>query len=124
MTRSPLLLLLDPELFHLRDDVLAGRRGLDGLVDERDLAVRIDVVRPALRELALWRRVRRDHLIREGDLLVGVGEHRKVRMLFGGERLVVLERIDADHEVRDVESANDGPALTERVAFGGSTGGE
>ena len=53
------------------------------------------------------RRIGWDDPIREGDLLVRIGEHREVRMLLGGKCLVVGECVHAYHEVRGVERANE-----------------
>src|SRR5262249_49579862 len=119
-----LLLFRNLQRFQVRDDVLAGCGRLHRLVDVRDLAGRIDVEGVTTRELALRRRVGGNHAVRKGHLLVRVREHREVGVLFLGERLVVGQGVDADHEVRRVELPNQSPALTERVAFGRSTGRE
>src|SRR4029077_5026624 len=81
----------------------------------------IDVERPPACKLPLGRSVSREHAIGKRDLLVGIGEHRKVRVLFRGKRLVVFEGVDTDHEVRSVVFPDESPALTERVALGRST---
>src|SRR5438552_3318020 len=126
ITRLPdsLFLLWDFQLFQMRDEVFAGAAWLDGLVDGGNLPRWIDVEGPAPRELTLGWSVGGNHAVRERDFFVWVGEQRKVGVLFLGERLVVRQRIDADHEVRGVELPNHSPALPERVAFSGSTGGE
>src|SRR5262249_5073518 len=125
---SPIVAYLLPlwnfELCQVRDDVLPRGAGAHLLVDECDLAGRIEVERPASPELPLGRRVGREDAVGHRDFLVGIGEQREIGVLFFRERLVVVESVDADHEVRRVVLANESPALTERVAFRGSTSGE
>ena len=58
------------------------------------------------------------------DFLGHVAEDRIVRLVHLGELRVVLERVGADHVVRDVVLPDEIAALTERLAFGRSTTGK
>src|SRR5262245_2241005 len=119
-----LLLLRHLEFGEVLNEIFARRTRFDGSVDRRDLAVGIDVERPPPCELTLGWSFGADDAVGQRDFLVGIREQREVRVFLFSEPLVVFQVVDADHEVRHVELPNHSPALTERVAFGGSTGGE
>ena len=104
---------------------LAGDGGIHLLVDLQDLAVRSDVERPAVRHLAEVEAAEvAEHAVLPGGLLGGIGQQGKVGALFLREGHVVLQGVDADHEVGDIERANHWATLTEGSAFGRSTSGE
>src|SRR5258708_2872681 len=113
------------ELFQVRDQVLTGVSRAHLPVDVEDLAVRSDVERPAIGHFAdVELAVIGQHTVLPRGFLRRVGEDREVGLLLLRERGVVRQGVDADHEIRDVERANQLAALTERLAFGGSTTGE
>src|SRR4051794_29090174 len=87
--------LRDLELTEVPDDVLTRRGGFHLFVDGGDFSGRIDVERPPAGELPVRRSIRGDDAVGGGCLLLGIREHRKVRLLLGRERLVVLEGVDA-----------------------------
>src|SRR5262249_52838027 len=126
-TSRRLLLFFDAQRLQLGDDVLPGVLGARMLVDVEDLAVRADVERPAAgvgRRIRLRGARRVDDPVGVGGRSRGIAEDDEVGVLFLGECLVVFGGVDADHEIGDVEVANQFPALTERVALGGSSTGE
>ena len=77
---SRLVVGVDLELAEFRDHVFGRRRGLDGLVDRRDVPVLADVERPAVREAAL-----REHAVGVGRFLGRVAQQREVGLLGFGE---------------------------------------
>src|SRR5687768_10134885 len=112
--------LLDAELRQPGDDPGARFGGAHGLVDMENLSVGPDVERPAGGEVTPFG----NHAVGPGRLAGRIRENGKVRAVHLGELGVVLQRVDAGHEVRDIELPNLFAARTERLAFGRSTAGE
>src|ERR1700752_3590820 len=102
-------------------DVFARSRAIHLLVDVQDLAVRTYVKGPAVGDFSDPELAEiGEHAVFPGGLPGGIGQNREVGFFFLGEGGVVGQRIDADHEVGNVERANQWAALTEGSALSGS----
>jgi hypothetical protein len=105
------------ELREFRDHVSAvcGRSHL--AVDIEDLAIDADVERPSCGSGF----VVPDYAIRLGGTTLRIAEEGVIHLKLRGKLPVVIKRIDADREKRDVKCANLVAALTERLALCRST---
>jgi hypothetical protein len=109
----------DAQLRELRSDILSRRGGFHRLVDMQDLAVRSDVEGPSVGEA---------HAAGDSvgitDGFGGIRQDWVIRFDMLRELLVGLLVVKADCVVGDVELPDAFAALTERLAFGGSSTGE
>jgi len=96
------------------------RGRLHGLVDEQDFSVLADVKRPARGELSFFV----EHTIRLGKVAARVAQDGVVGLKRLGKLFVGLCGVATDREISDVELADFAAALTERLAFRGSSAGE
>ena len=79
------------------------------LVDEQDLAVRVNVDRPAKRDLSF----RGHHAKRFGDFLGRIAEDRVIKLQRFGELLVDVFGVAASCKIRDIELFDGVATLTE-----------
>ena len=101
-----------PVLTELGDHVFGRRLGRDRLVDAENLAVLADVERPPPREAPGLQ-----HAVGGRGRLGRIAQQGEVRLFFLGESLVVFDRVDAGHEVGDVELADLVAVLREGLAL-------
>jgi hypothetical protein len=111
--------LLDLKLRQLRGDVTTCRRRLHALIDVNNRPVTPHIERPSRRQAD-----HAEHAIRPRRFLCWIRKDRIIGADLLGKLLAGLGIVYADGEVGDVEGANRIAALTERLAFRGSSAGE